>query len=263
MTGTNDDAPRNSNERQDEAGSSSVIADDQLRVILGSAAEAYFRARDSAEELIGPLQERMKNLDVGAGVDARIGRLSKELADQHSSIEELVHAEVSMPELPDLSQLENPRVKTNEKLDLVLLRFAQMQEIAANAARIATQTQEVALEFVHRFERAAQDNDRAARRAIWIGGIAVGIAVLMPSAQIIYSELRREPSSQPAMATAIENVRAEIRFLRESQAAVSDRLTDALASSDEKTAAILREIRQLLSEDKDGGIAELPPAQQQ
>ena len=124
-----------------------------------------------------------------------------------------------------------------------------MQGIAADAAEIATGLQGAAAEFLQKFEKAATDNDRAAGRAIWIGVVAVLIAVAMPAAQIIYSEYRREPSNGAEMQATLEAMQAELASMREAQTEASDRLTEVLATSDSQTAAILGDIRELLARD--------------
>lgn len=122
-----------------------------------------------------------------------------------------------------------------------------MQDVAANAAQIATGLQAAAAEFLQKFEQAADDNSRAAGRAIWIGIAAVMIAVTMPAVQIVYSEYRREPNHTPSMHATLIEMRAELSAMRESQGAGTDQLAEILFSSDAETVAILRDIHTFLS----------------
>lgn len=263
MSDENNDASGDPNKPPREADSDPANVHDRWSDLLGDGADSFQRAVADLEETLKPLQKRMKDFSIAEGIDSPLGQISKDIADQTSAIDKLAQRGEDLPPLPYPAHLNNPIIEANEKLGRIEQRFDQMQDIAVNAAKIATQLQSVALEFVQRFERAAGDNDRAAGKAIKIGIGAVLIAVLMPTAQIIYSELRLEPSFQPETAAALENMQTEIKSLRESQAAATERLDDALASSDKETAAVLREIHQLLSQAKEQPPVELPQAQGQ
>ena len=244
---------------------------------------------NTVERILGPfpdLEERMNTLASVAGEDSAIGRVSKQIADQQRAIDALqspgpwdvlgqsilegVHdtpkfdfngleipfriPEITFPQVP-----QNPAVETNERLERIEARFERMQHIAADAARIATGLQAAAAEFLQKFERAAANNDRSAGRAIWIGVVAVFIAVAMPSAQIFYSEYRSAPNNAPEIQAALEEVQVQLRAMQEVQAAASERLGEALASSDDDTVTILRDIHSLLSQ----GAATSPPPSEQ
>ncbi len=191
-----------------------------------------------------------------------MGRVAKQIADQQRAIDALkpawprdfVSPSVAdlvgiseLPRIPELHIPQNPIHETNERLQRIEERFSRMQEIATDAAKIATGLQAAAAEFLQKFEKAASENDRTAGRAIWIGVAAVIIAVAMPAIQIAYSEFRREPNYGPDIQATFNQVQAELSRLQDAQASTADRLSEALASSDRETAIVLRDIHALLS----------------
>lgn len=221
----------------------------EMQERLAPQMERFSAVQEAMERSLGPfhhIQDRMESLGLEAGTDSALGRLSEQICAQQRAIDAMRLPEPELPCIPELPP--NPILETNRRLERIEERFEQMQDIAADAAQIATELQAAAAEFLQKFEKAAADNDRTAGRAIWIGVVAVIIAVAMPAAQIIYSEYRRVPSNGLEMQAALEEVQAELSAMRDSQAAASDRLAEALASSDDETAAILRDIRGLLWE---------------
>jgi DNA repair exonuclease SbcCD ATPase subunit len=225
---------------------------------LAERAKSFSAAQEAMQRSLGPirdLQDRMKTLGLAAGEDSAIGRLSKQIADQQRAIDAMKPIERDMPRLHDIAIPPSPIHETNERLERIEERFEQMQAIATDAARIATGLQAAAAEFLQEFEKAAEDNDCTASRAIWIGVAAIIIAVAMPTTQIVYSEYRREPSNGPEIQAALEGTQAELRAMRAAQAAASERFGEALASSDEDTVTILRDIHTLLSQ---GAVPPVP-----
>ncbi len=208
-------------------------------------------AQKAMETSFGPLRDleaRMKTLGGIAGENSSLGRLAEQIGAQKSAIDAIRLHETEIPRIPELPPIPpNPIFETNSRLERIEERFEQMQVIAADAAEIATGLQGAAAEFLQKFEKAAADNDRTAARAIWIGVVAVFIAVAMPAAQIIYSEYRREPSNGAEVQAALEAMQSELATMRNAQTVANDRLTEALATSDSETAAILRDIRGLIA----------------
>jgi len=225
---------------------------------LAEDAKRHSAIHEQMEKALEPyrgLQDRMKSLGLSAGKDSAIGRVAKQIADQQRAIEAMrphipEHLEKSEPRLPNIEPIKlppNPIFETNERLERIEERFEQMQVIATDAAQIANGLQGAAAEFLQKFEKAAADNDRTAGRAIWIGVIAVIIAIAMPAVQIVYSEFRRTPDNGPQIQSALEDVQAEVAGLRDAQAQASAQLGKIIGSSDDETAKVLREIRDLLS----------------
>lgn len=220
---------------------------------LAPQMERFTATQEAMEKALGPyrdLQGRMRTLGLAAGENSKFKNLADQIGAQQSAIDAMRVPEREMTRIPELPPMPpNPILETNRRLERIEERFEQMQVIAADAAEIATGLQGAAAEFLQKFEKAATDNDRAAGRAIWIGVVAVIIAVAMPAAQIIYSEYRREPSNGAEIQATLEAMQAELASMRAAQAEASDRLTDVLATSDTETAAILGEIHGLLAED--------------
>lgn len=225
---------------------------------LAEDAKRYSAVREQMEKALEPyrgLQDRMKSLGLSAGEDSAIGRVANQIADQQRAIEAMrphipEHLEKAEPRLPNIEHIKlppNPLLETNERLERIEERFEQMQGIATDAAQIANGLQGAAAEFLQKFEEAARDNDRTAGRAIRIGVIAVIIAIAMPAVQIGYSEFRRTPDNGPEIQSALEDVQAEVAGLRNAQAQASAQLGEIIGSSNDETAKVLREIRDLLS----------------
>jgi hypothetical protein len=236
---------------------------------LAEAAKHYSSIQKKMEKAFEPyrgLQDRMKNLGLSAGEDSAIGRIAKQISDQQRAIEatrQLIPEVNSNPEpakLPKIEDIEfppNPIFETNERLERIEERFEQIQGIATDAAEIANGLQGAAAEFLEKFEKAATDNDRTAGRAIWIGVVAVIIAIAMPAVQIGYSEFRRTPDNGPEIQSALEDLQAEVAGLRDAQAEASAQLGEVINASDDVTATILREIRDLLAKNSEPVGAEL------
>ncbi|MEC9435399.1 MAG: hypothetical protein VYD87_21045 [Pseudomonadota bacterium] len=232
---------------------------EELAEKLAEGAKRYSAIQEQMAKALEPyrgLQERMKNLRLSAGEDSAVGRVSKQIADQQRAIEAMrisIPEDIAKPDPARLINIEhtkippNPIFETNERLERIEEQFEQMQVIAADAAQIANGLQGAAAEFLQKFEKAASDNDRTSGRAIWIGIVAVIIAIAMPAVQIGYSEFRRTPDNGPEIESTLEDVQAEVAGLRDVQAQASAQLGEFIHSSNDETAAILREIRDLLS----------------
>src|SRR5690606_36426822 len=126
----------------------------------------------------------------------------------------------------------HPAHETNERLERIEAQFGQMQGVAMEAAAIANGLQGAAAEFLIKFEDAATNNDRAARRAIRIGAAAMAIAVLAPLVQIIYTEFWRVPDDAAALQAALLEMKAEIAGIREEQANVAAGIATTLLDAD-------------------------------
>ncbi len=169
---------------------------DGLAKQLAEQTARYSAIQEQMERALGPyhdLKERMKHLGLSAGEDSAIGRVAQKIADQQRAIDAMrpdvadALASPEPPRMPRIDQIKfppNPILETNERLQRIEERFEQMQNIATDAAQIANGLQGAAAEFLQKFEKAAQDNDRTAGRAIWIGVVAVIIAIAMPAVQI-------------------------------------------------------------------------------
>lgn len=220
---------------------------------ITSQTKSFASAQETIKKSIEPfrdLQDRMNKLGLAAGADSPFKRLADQIGAQQSAVEALRVPKLDTPRNPKIPSLPpNPTLETNKRLEQIEKRFEQMQSVATNAAEIATGLQGAAAEFLQKFEKAATENDHAARLAIRIGVFAVFIAVAMPAAQIIYSEYRREPSNEAEIQAALEAVQVELSAMRGAHAIASKRLNAALATSDSETVTILREIYDVLAKE--------------
>lgn len=222
----------------------------------------------------GSIQDRMNSVMGIAGIGSTLSGVAEQIAQQQRALESMEHIPSlenhrydfnslgsfeppHVPEplrIPELHIPPNPIHETNNRLERIEERFEQMQDVATDAAKIVTGLQASAAEFLvkfdtglAKFESAASSNDKTSHRVLWIGVIAIAAAVAMPLLQIIYSAYTAEPDSAPEFRAAILKMQEELVALRQSQADASDRLTDALAASDQDTASVLRDIHDLLS----------------
>ncbi len=131
----------------------------------------------------------------------------------------------SQVRIPDFALPPNPVHETNDRLHRIERQFEKIQDVAANGAEIATGLQSYAAEFLQKFELAATDNNQSAKRAIWLGGIAVLIALLVPVLQIAYAEFWRAPNDAATTQAIILDMKAELNALREAQSKPAERFT--------------------------------------
>lgn len=232
---------------------------DAIKAINGGGAMEELRRAseqmDAVKKALGPtheLQERIQALTGQFGPNSSMGKLAKQLTEQHRSIEALRMPQHEPLRIPDLRIPPNPIHETNDRLERIEQRFEQMLDVAANGATIATGLQAHAAEFLVKFEIAASDNDRSAARAIRLGAIAVVIALAMPLAQILYTELWRVPQDTASMEVVITDMQTEIATLRQTQIEAADRIAAAMERADQQMVEALRDIAR--------SLATLPPA---
>lgn len=260
MTGDND-SPQPPGDGQPQAGSSSNPPD------FKGLSEAATQLAKNVTKAAQPFRELTDRLRDQFGQNPELSRFARQLAEQQKAIgrfrtplsaeaERLISPEIKayehiIPEIPI-----NPVVETNAKLDRIEQRFEEMQKIAANGAEIATGLQAYAADFLQKFETAAEANNRAARLAIRVGGLAIAATVTVALVQIGYSEWWRVPRDTAAAQQAIVEMRAEIEALRSVQADAAVRIEQAAREIDASTAealweliAVLREQREPDSED--------------
>jgi hypothetical protein len=185
------------------------------------------------------------------GSDSGIGKVIKQIDDQQRSIDALrllsPSIETKPREIPNLHFPPNPSYETNDRLERIEQRFEQILDVAANGAAIATGLQAHAAEFLVKFEKAATDNDRSAARAIRLGSIAIIIAIAMPVAQILYTEIWRVPQDSASMETVITDMQTEMTTLSQDQIEAADRIAAALERSDQQMVDALRDVASSLA----------------
>lgn len=197
------------------------------------------------------LGERIRQITDRFGTNHGIENVLSKIKNQHNLINEArlrsSSFDVERPEIMDLDKLKNPIHETNDRLERIEQRFENMLDVAANGAEIATDLQAHAAEFLVKFENAASNNDRSAARAIYLGAIAIMIALAMPLVQILYTELWRVPQDSAAVEAMIREMQTEITTLRQTQIEAADRISTALERSDEQLIEILRDVAHSLS----------------
>lgn len=208
--------------------------------------DAMARAAEAMKPLRA-IEERMNALQSVVGTDNALSKVAGQIAAQQRSIDalaalDMVDREITVPRIPDMKIPPNPLIETNKRLKRIEGRFEQIQGIAGEAASIANGLQGAAAEFLGEFKAAAQENNRAARKAIWLGAMAVIATLSVALGQIAYNEFWRVPADTQAMADAIVDVKSEITALREQNAATMELLEEALRDSDDELAGAIRDL---------------------
>ncbi|RUM06749.1 hypothetical protein [Rhizobium chutanense] len=161
---------------------------------------------------------------------------------------------IEVPRMPPLPK--NPILETNKRLGQLEMHFTQMLEVMTNAAEIGTTIQSHANEFLGKFEKASEDTDRSARKAVRIGVIAIFISVLTPIFQFVYDAYQDQTEAKlDILATELVKLREAstesnqklIEEFRNADAAASDRLISQLRADSEADREILLGIEKSLS----------------
>jgi hypothetical protein len=229
------------------------VAGAAMRAALGQTRgvqDAMTRAAEAMKPL-HDVEERMNALRSVTGTDNALSKVAGQIAAQQRSIDalamgrstrDMVDRELTMPRIPDIKVPPNPLIETNKRLKRIEDRFEQIQGIAGEAASIANGLQGAAAELLGEFKVAAQENNRAARKAIWLGAMAVIVTLSVALGQIAYNEFWRVPADTQAMRDAIVEMKSEIAAVREQNAATMERLEEALRGSDDELAAAIRDL---------------------
>lgn len=190
------------------------------------------------------LNDRLKELtEFGEG--SSFSRISAGIAEQQSLIDQMHQDRLEVaPDLPGIHMPENPLIETNERLERIERRFDQISLVAETSAQTATELQLAAAEFLKDFKEAATKNDEAAADAIRLGKGAVWAAILIPfllfGAQIAANTFMPNRQAEALQQTII-GLQSEVDAMQATSAADTQRLIEALAASDEATAAAILE----------------------
>lgn len=225
---------------------------EEARKALGTLPEGYMDnltgATGAAALAASGLQDRMRGL--GIGENTSFSRIAAGIAEQQSTLDQLHRDRLEMtPVFRDIHIPENPLIETNKRLERIEHRFDQISHVAETSAQTATELQLAAAEFLKDFKEAASKNDEAAADAIRLGKKAMWAAVLIPilvfGAQIAANAYMPNREAEALQQTVI-GLQTEIDALQATGAAQTQRLIDAIAASDEATAAaILEGLREL------------------
>lgn len=245
----------------DEFNAVQTVMEEARKSALGVLPEDYIgsltEAKGAAAFAESGLQDRMRGL--GLGEDSSFSRIAAGIAEQQSVLDQMHHDRLRvMPSVIDLPRIENPLIETNKRLERIEHRFDQISHVAETSARTATELQLAAAEFLKDFKEAASKNDEAAADAIGLGKKAMWAAVLIPilvfGAQIAANAHMPNREAEALQQTVI-GLHTEVNALQAADAAQTQRLIDAIAASDETTAAaILEGLRELRVP-----IADAPP----
>jgi hypothetical protein len=214
------------------------LADARTQIAFGSAADVLRR-------LQGPIV-----------TSPTMASLSRQIVEQQRALDSISTSTVdafhpadriAKPHIPEITIPPNPALQTNKLLKEIQSRFDKMEAIAVESAKIATGLQASAVDFLQKFEAAANDNSQAAKRAIRMGVFAIAIALLTPITQMAHTELWRAPSDAATTQQIITSLRADISDLKVAHTSASERLSAVAENSSNELARALREIRDMLA----------------
>ncbi len=227
---------------------------DSLRLPIDKGILGDFNTKKVIDDLVkSPLDGMLSQISKPLRSPANLGQEAFEGLSR-PSIEVKPLWPNGAPPLP-----KNPVLETNERLSQLEAHFTQMLNVMTNAAAIGTALQGNANDFLGKFEKASEDTDKSARRAIRVGVIAILIAILTPVFQIAYSsyqdhtEMKLDRLTEEIVKLREGDVQAGEKLLNElqsSNASVNERLISQLRTDGEANREILRRVEQSLSEMK-------------
>lgn len=196
--------------------------------------------------------------------------VTQDLLKQNEGLEKIYGSSPSMfsPTPPSFEPIhipENPTYKTNDHLSEMNDRLDRLIGFGEHALKIMNGLQVAAAEFLDKFSKEAEKNSKAAKRAIFVGALAVILSI----GQIAYTEFRRVPQDSAAMSAALASLRGDIEQLKTvlstdlanyqaAQEAASETIASALGAADATNTALLQSIDQLLrqQQERDRAIIE-------
>tara|TARA_R110002110_G_scaffold415454_2_gene649907 strand:+ start:353 stop:1255 length:903 start_codon:yes stop_codon:yes gene_type:complete len=196
------------------------------------------------------IHDRMKGLEGITGADSALARVAKDIGRQQSALDALNNPIYSPP--LHLEAVEHPAKETNNRLSRIEERFDQVFALAKDSAQVATGLQASATEFLQKFQVEADKNGESVNKTIKVAWFSLGAVALFACAQIA-APLFLPDRQTEAMQQSVQELRLEVETLRESQSQASDRLVEALATSDKETAAALMAIAAQLAQQAPSG----------
>lgn len=245
---------KSSDNSEENASMDSALSEiDRLRERLNSPMGDLHKVIEDQQNLLKKLRSPFDDLH------RSINGITSPLHDVHlkatnSMLRQPEVKSIEVPRVPPMPK--NPILETNKRLGQLEMHFTQMLDVMTNAAEIATTIQSHANEFLGKFEKASEDTDRSARKAVRIGVIAIFISVLTPALQFVYDAYQDHTEAKlDLLATELVKLRetdAEsnkklIEALRNADAAASDRLISQLRADGEANREIFRGIEKSLN----------------
>ncbi|KXG87594.1 hypothetical protein [Agrobacterium bohemicum] len=106
-------------------------------------------------------------------IDAQRRRIGEFTASQKPKVVKSHAPALVTPKIPP-----NPILETNRKLKDIESKFEDMLDVMGGAAKIATDIQSHAVQFLDKFDKASEQTDHAAKSAIRIAVFAIVISVV-------------------------------------------------------------------------------------
>ncbi len=218
-------------------------------------------ARETADRLKAMrIYDRLGDISAQAGEGSRLADAIRGIEKQQGLLDDLSAStyERTIPTVSDILVIESPIIETNRKLDRIEKQFSQISIIARDSARVATDLQAYAAEFLQKFEKAAEDANQSGSKAIKVGWLALAIAIVVGAGQIFAPTLIRDQEAEALRQTVVD-LNAEISTLWAEQGGANERLIEALVNSDQATATVISKALTAIAAQKTK-VSELGPS---
>lgn len=225
---------------------------DSLTAPSRAISEAFQRIQDSLPKidlstLVAPSPELA---DIAAQINRQEGLLAGMRTPADMGLESS-HRNLQLPELPP-----NPIFETNERLERIEKQFESMQEVAVQGAGIATSLQAYAADFLSKFEKAANDTEKSANKAVLVSSVAIVLTVVTAAVPVVYDIWIKGPAelaassdgvaAVAALQAEVAGLKAELAGVQAAQSQAGAEIANAMRTGDAEIVDVLRDIRALL-----------------
>jgi hypothetical protein len=186
------------------------------------------------------IEVRMKELLKVTGENSPLGRIAQDIAEQQRSIDDWNSKTAGIPNYAPppihMPKPRNPMAETNTRLERIERQFEHILDVANRGEQNSVKLQATGAEFLQLFVKAANDTNQSGSKAIRVGWLALGIAVLTALAQIAAPVFMPDYEAAELQQELVD-LREEVAGLRSEQATMSERMIEALSAGDQATAA--------------------------
>ena len=202
---------------------------DSTKLKTNLVSPSFLEAVRQAQAVASPLRDIVERMRVQLPHTSRLGLT---LPPMKRSLPTAVPG--PKLEVPDFPPIRNPVHDTNEKLSDVLNALDSMEALAIQTAETLTSMDDAASQYLAAFAEASDKADRASRRMIWIGGLAILVAILIPIGNVVYFELHSS-HTEASVAGAITTISEHIDAIAEAQRESTGQIRSDLNSGNTAT----------------------------
>lgn len=199
----------------------------QLAKAMGGVSKA-----ENATRLMQQAEEQRVLIEKMMNPAGSIRKTYADLEIQKKRLGALVRREIEPAVAPLALKLpSNPILETNRKLKDIESKFEDMLVVMGSAAKIATDIQSHAVQFLEKFDKASEQTDQSAKSAIRIAVLAIVISVISPFIPMGIDYLWPDRT-----VASLESLTQQIVETRETDRLENERLIRELRESDRQMA---------------------------